>query len=87
MRSGSSLAQGRIRSPRAALMDPTAQPHTAVGIPGPFLPTLRPTDGSTGVIKSFVLPGNKTGVVRVPAASSFPPDSAARCLLALSKQT
>ncbi len=60
-------------------MDPTAQPKTAVGLPGPFLPTLSPTDGSTGVIKSFILPGNKTGVVRVPATSAFPPDSISSC--------
>jgi hypothetical protein len=29
------------------------------------LPTLTPTNGSTGSIKSYILPGNKTGVVRV----------------------
>ncbi|KAH9077631.1 hypothetical protein EDB83DRAFT_2514346 [Lactarius deliciosus] len=40
-------------------------PKRAVGLPGPFLPTLSPTNGSTGVIKSFILPGNKTGVMFV----------------------
>jgi hypothetical protein len=40
-------------------------PKNAVGLPDPFLPTLPPTAGSTGVIKSFILPGNKTGVVRI----------------------
>jgi hypothetical protein len=66
LRSDSSpVAQGQFRSPRAALKDPTAQPHTAVGLPSPLLPTLWPTDGSTGVVKSFILPGNKTGVMFV----------------------
>ncbi|KAI0267449.1 hypothetical protein BC834DRAFT_78050 [Gloeopeniophorella convolvens] len=52
------------RLARAAIFDP-APPKSAVGLPGPFLPTLTPTNGSTGVIKSFVLPGNKTGVMFV----------------------
>ncbi len=52
------------RLARAALLDPAVHPKTTVVLPGPFLPTLKPTNGSTGVIKSFVLPGNKTGVVR-----------------------
>ncbi|KAI0267484.1 hypothetical protein BC834DRAFT_982168 [Gloeopeniophorella convolvens] len=51
------------RLARAAIFD--ASPSTAVGLPGPFLPTLTPTNGSTGVIKSFILPGNKTGVMFV----------------------
>ncbi|KAF8270058.1 hypothetical protein EI94DRAFT_1771038 [Lactarius quietus] len=49
-------------------LDPAARPNTAVGLPGPSFPTLIPTNGSTGVIKSFILPGNKTGVMFV---SSF----------------
>ncbi|KAF8270054.1 hypothetical protein EI94DRAFT_1723741 [Lactarius quietus] len=66
LRSGSSRAVlSQVRSPRAVLKDPTAQPNTAVGLPGPSLPTLTPTNGSTGVIKSFILPGNKTGVMFV----------------------
>ena len=70
LRSGSSRpAKSQIRSPRAVLMDPAAKTPTAVGLPSPFLPTLSPTDGSAGVIKSFILPGNKTGVVRVTATS------------------
>ena len=76
MRSGSSgVAQRRPRLARAVVMDPTIQPNMAAGLPRPFLPTLPHTDGSTGVIKSFVLPGRKTGVVRVLATSAFPSDS------------
>jgi hypothetical protein len=90
LRSGNGRAVlSQVRSPRAVLKDPAAQPHTAVGLPGPFLPTLTSTDGSTGVIKSFILPGNKTGVVRVLDPLVFPPDHilwAARCSLALSKE-
>ncbi|KAI9438208.1 hypothetical protein H4582DRAFT_2111656 [Lactarius indigo] len=66
LRSSISLvSRSRPRLARAALKDPAAQPKTAVGLPGPFLPTLSPTNGSTGVIKSFILPGNKTGVMFV----------------------
>jgi len=56
-------------------MDRAAQPKMAVDLPDRYLPTLPPTHGSTGVIKSFILPGNKTGVVSVPATSALPPDS------------
>ncbi|KAH9030512.1 hypothetical protein EDB85DRAFT_1866414 [Lactarius pseudohatsudake] len=65
LRSGTSVSRSQPRLTRAALVDPAGQPKTAVGLPGPFLPTLSPTGGSTGVIKSFILPGNKTGVMFV----------------------
>ncbi|KAH9169340.1 hypothetical protein EDB89DRAFT_1908637 [Lactarius sanguifluus] len=72
------VSRSRTRLARAVLMDPAGQPKTAVGLPGPFLPTLSPTNGSTGVIKSFVLPGNKTGVMFVGSFegvfSQFPRD-------------
>ncbi|KAF9474386.1 hypothetical protein BDN70DRAFT_884883 [Pholiota conissans] len=42
----------------------------AVGLPGPFLPTAPPVDGSEDVIKSFILPDKKTGVMFV---GSFEP--------------
>jgi hypothetical protein len=42
-----------------------------VALPDPFLPNLTSTAGSGGVIKSYVLPGNKTGVLFV---GSFSPD-------------
>lgn len=55
-RSGRKLA-------RAAIVD---KPHSkAVGLPSQFLPTAPPVNGSTGVIKSFILPSNKTGVMFV----------------------
>lgn len=50
---------------RAALSQTVTQPNSAVGLPDHFVPTLNPTKGGTGPIKSYVLPGNKTGVVRV----------------------
>ena len=76
LRSGSAdAAKSRRYLARAALMDPTIQHDMAVGIPGPFLPTLSPTNGSAGVIKSFILPRNRTGVVRVLATSAFLSDS------------
>ena len=56
-------------------MDRAAHPKAALGLPDRFLSTLRPLHGSTGVIKSLILPGKKTGVVRVHATSAFPPDS------------
>lgn len=40
----------------------------AVALPDPYLPTAPTVPGSTEVIKSYVLPGNKTGVMYV---SSF----------------
>ncbi|KAG6884840.1 hypothetical protein C0993_007869 [Termitomyces sp. T159_Od127] len=36
----------------------------AVGLPPQFIPTLPPVAGSEGVIKSYILPDNITGVVR-----------------------
>ncbi|KAI0089698.1 hypothetical protein BDY19DRAFT_889505 [Irpex rosettiformis] len=51
------------RLPRASIID--TAPSNAIGLPSPFLPTLPPQPGSTGVIKSFILPGNKTGVMFV----------------------
>ncbi|KAH9077638.1 hypothetical protein EDB83DRAFT_1502363 [Lactarius deliciosus] len=59
------VSRSQPRLARAVLMDPAGQPMTAVGLPGPFLPNLSPANGSTGVIKSFILPGNKTGVMFV----------------------
>ena len=51
---------------RAALRLPNnAEQNAALPLPNRIIPTLEPTTGSTGPIKSFVLPGNKTGVVRV----------------------
>ncbi|KAN0139275.1 hypothetical protein V8E53_002776 [Lactarius tabidus] len=65
LRSSGSLAQSRPRLARAAIKDLGAQAKTAVDLPGSCRPTLTPTKGSTGVIKSFILPGKKTGVMFV----------------------
>ena len=40
-------------------------PGKGVGLPGPNLPTIPQTNTSTGVIKSYILPSNRTGVVSV----------------------
>jgi len=52
---------GPLLAQRSALLD---HPILALGLPTPFLPTLPLNNGSGGVIKSYVLPGTKTGVVR-----------------------
>ncbi|KAI0075954.1 hypothetical protein K474DRAFT_1317140 [Panus rudis PR-1116 ss-1] len=51
------------KQPRAVIIDKA--PGNGVGLPDPFLPRLPPVNGSTGVIKSFILPDNKTGVMFV----------------------
>ncbi|KAF8270049.1 hypothetical protein EI94DRAFT_1798552 [Lactarius quietus] len=73
--SSSPSAQSRPRLSRAALKDLGAQARTAVDLPESCSPTLTPTSGSTGVIKSFILPGNKTGVMFV---GSFEPEDPIR---------
>jgi hypothetical protein len=50
---------------KAELAHPTIRQNSAVGLPDHYKPTLAPTKGSAGSIKSYVLPGKKTGVVRV----------------------
>jgi hypothetical protein len=60
---GSSGTQSGLT--RAALVDPAIHPNAAVDLSGTFLSTLKATNGSTGTIKSFIIPGNKTGVVRM----------------------
>lgn len=42
-----------------------------IGLPEPFQPTLPQLGGSTGVIKSFVLPDNQTGVVSAHSMNSM----------------
>ncbi|KAL1948464.1 hypothetical protein VTO73DRAFT_12539 [Trametes versicolor] len=54
---------------RAAIVDVSAK--TAIGLPSEFQPTLPAVNGSEGVIKSFILPDKKTGVMFV---GSFEPD-------------
>jgi hypothetical protein len=54
---------------RAALVDSVIHPNTAIDLSDTLSSALKPTDqatdGSTSTIKSFILPGNMTGVVRV----------------------
>lgn len=51
---------------RAAIVDVSAK--TAIGLPSEFQPTLPAVNGSEGVIKSFILPDKKTGVVCIGGA-------------------
>ncbi|KAI0790457.1 hypothetical protein C8Q75DRAFT_117560 [Abortiporus biennis] len=60
---GLEAARATRKLARAVIVD--KGPASGVGLPGPFVPTLPQTAGSTGVIKSYILPGNKTGVMFV----------------------
>lgn len=53
------------RLARAALARIIIQPNSAVGLPDHSVPTLEPTMGSAGPIKSYILPGDRTGVMYV----------------------
>ena len=91
-RSGSSDASlSQHRGARAARMDIT-HPNTRISRPDLSQSALTATNGSAGVIKSFILPRNKTGVVRVPPTFCVShltifPLLGSRCLLALSRGT
>lgn len=60
-----SLETQRQPQPRLARGALAPVKSAAIEVPEDFLPTLTPTNGSTGTIKSYILPGNKTGAVRV----------------------
>jgi hypothetical protein len=58
------LAQNRRNLPlraKANIIDGSA--IQAIGLPDPFLPGLPQVDPNAGVIKSYILPDGKTGVV------------------------
>jgi len=59
------LSESQPRLARAALVDSAVNPNAVINLPDTFLPTLTPTNGSTGTIKSYILSGNKTGVMFV----------------------
>jgi len=59
------------RSARGELQKPAAEIAVDPSLPSPFSPTLQPSNGSTGLMKTFILPGEKTGVVRTPQVSEF----------------
>ncbi|KAK7684903.1 hypothetical protein QCA50_011736, partial [Cerrena zonata] len=61
--SGVSAKRATQKQARAVIIDKT--PANGVGLPSQFQPRLPQTDGSTGVIKSYILPDNKTGVMFV----------------------
>lgn len=57
-------SSGRRRYPRAALLNPGAGSVSELDLPSPLLPTLQTIKGNNSMMKSFILPGNNTGVVR-----------------------
>jgi hypothetical protein len=57
-------SRSRPRRPRGGLSRSVAGSVTKMDLPSQFLPTLQPINGSSGMVESFILPGNKTGVVR-----------------------
>lgn len=63
---GRRLARSAIKQSKAS---------NGIGLPSPFLPTLPTVSGSEGVIKNYILPDNKTGVVRLTGGIYFYHDS------------
>ncbi|KAI0289967.1 hypothetical protein BC826DRAFT_913877 [Russula brevipes] len=63
----------------AGLLNPTA--GSDPDLPSPFLPTAPESDGSNSIMKTFILPGNKTGVMFIGTfegdSDQFPVDVAA----------
>ncbi|KAF8892937.1 hypothetical protein BD779DRAFT_1507835 [Infundibulicybe gibba] len=55
------ILQPTPRRPKAEIIDKSNS--NGIGLPPPFLPNAPPVNGSTGVIKSFILPDKKTGVM------------------------
>lgn len=58
-----SFVQPARRLAKADIIDKSN--NSAIDLPPRFQPNLPPIAGSTGVIKSFILPDKKTGVVGV----------------------
>ncbi|EAU84152.2 hypothetical protein CC1G_08693 [Coprinopsis cinerea okayama7 len=52
-----------VRHPKGDVLDPSK--HISLALPDPYLPTVPSTEGSTFVIKSYLLPDNKTGVMYI----------------------
>ncbi|KAF9011868.1 hypothetical protein BDQ17DRAFT_793629 [Cyathus striatus] len=69
LKGGSSFRKATRKLAKAVIIDKSNQ--NALGLPDPFHPSVPPVNGSTGVIKSFILPDKKTGVMFV---GSFEPD-------------
>ncbi|KAI0922547.1 hypothetical protein AcV5_009489 [Taiwanofungus camphoratus] len=70
MTSAGKISMSARKQPRALIYDRSA--NTGVGLPSQSLPNLTVVDGGEGVIKSYILPDNKTGVMFV---GSFEPDN------------
>ncbi|THU97635.1 hypothetical protein K435DRAFT_753812 [Dendrothele bispora CBS 962.96] len=68
-RAGGNVVERASRRARGVIVDKSNS--SAIGLPQQFEPTIPSVDGSTGVIKNFLLPDNETGVMFV---GSFEPD-------------
>lgn len=83
MTSAGKISMSARKQPRALIYDRSA--NTGVGLPSQFLPNLTVVDGGEGVIKSYILPDNKTGVVSINAIVNhnlISDSGGCRCLLA-----
>ena len=54
----------KMKLAKADIVDGTPR-QQAVGLPDPFKPSLPALNGSDDVLKSYILPDGKTGVVRL----------------------
>ncbi|EIN14483.1 hypothetical protein PUNSTDRAFT_24244, partial [Punctularia strigosozonata HHB-11173 SS5] len=68
---GDGERQSTVSRPRAKANVIDKHPSNGLALPPQYQPNISSTAGSEGVIKSYVLPGNKTGVMFV---GSFEPD-------------
>src|SRR5882757_4528885 len=62
------VEEPRSKMPIAGIKD-LLRPASAVGLPPEFVPTIPSVPGSSGVVMSYILPDNHTGVVSNPSAS------------------
>ncbi|KIM41633.1 hypothetical protein M413DRAFT_411566 [Hebeloma cylindrosporum] len=67
VRTPASLSRRVRKQPRAEIID--GLQSKAVDLPQPFLPIAPPINGSDDVIKTYILPGGKTGVMFVGSFS------------------
>jgi hypothetical protein len=56
------------KQPKGNIIDKSN--NSAIGLPPQFEPTLPTVGGDEGVMKSYILPGNQTGVVRLTVEPS-----------------
>ncbi|KAF8607362.1 hypothetical protein BDV93DRAFT_553078 [Ceratobasidium sp. AG-I] len=64
-RASSAKTKRDLRTKRQPIAKISASPAKGVGLPGPYQPTQPDVISGTGVIKAYILPDNKTGVLMV----------------------